>query len=89
MSNRISQEYFKKVLLSSPHAILGRKGINEEYIAHLKKLLKRYKMIKVKALKSAMKYISIKDIGKMLSERTESYLIDVRGRTLVLSKEQI
>ncbi len=80
-----SQEDLKKILLSKPHAILGKKVITEEFIAHLNKLLKRYKLIKIKALKSAIHNNTIESIANELSERTQSRLVDLRGRTFILS----
>ena len=46
------QKEFKKALLSRPHSILGKRGISNEFIKHVMKLLKRYKVIKIKALKT-------------------------------------
>ncbi|MFW9899551.1 MAG: YhbY family RNA-binding protein, partial [Candidatus Thorarchaeota archaeon] len=43
---------FKKILLSDPNAILGKKGITDEFINHINNLLNRYKIIKIKALKT-------------------------------------
>ena len=80
------QEQYKRVLLSRAHCNLGKKGINEEFLNHVLKLLKRYKIIKIKALKSAANKSNIKEIGNQLAQATESYLIDIRGRMIILSK---
>ena len=82
-------EVFKKVLLEEPHCILGKKGITEEFVTHVNTLLKRYKVIKVKALKSVATKSNIKDIAIQVSERSNSYLLDLRGKTFILSKKQI
>ena len=82
-------EEFKRVLLTEPHCILGKKGITDEFINHVIKLLKRYKVIKIKALKSVATKSNIRDIANQISEHTDSYLIDLRGKTFILSKEQI
>lgn len=84
--------FLKKVLLGEPHCILGKKcasGITEEFINHVVSLLKRYKVIKIKALKSVANKSNIKDIATQVSERSHSYLLDLRGRTFILSKKQI
>jgi len=87
-----SPEVYKKVLLGEPHCILGKKcssGITEEFIVHVLNLLKRYRIIKVKALKSVANKANIKDIANQVSERSNSYLLDLRGRTFILSKKPI
>jgi len=82
-------EVFKKVLLEEPHCILGKKGITEEFVTHVNTLLKKYKVIKVKALKSVATKSNIKDIAAQVSERSNSFLLDLRGKTFILSKKQI
>jgi len=78
-------EDFKKVMLGEPHVILGKKGITEEYINHILKLLKRYKIIKIKALRSVANKSNIKALAHETSKLTNSYLLDVRGKIFVLS----
>jgi RNA-binding protein YhbY len=80
------QDEYKRALISSPHCNLGKKGISEEFITHVSKLLKKYKVIKIKVLKSAISKSNIKDLAKQISNETNSYIIDVRGRTVILSK---
>ena len=76
---------FKKVLLSSPHCTLGKLGITDEFISHVNKLLKRYKIIKIKALKSIATSSNIKGLAIQISEATNSKIIDVRGKMIILS----
>ena len=80
------QEQYKKVLLSDPHCILGKKGITEEFTAHVLKLLKRYKIIKVKALRSVGNKQDIRKIAMQISELTNSQVLDIRGRIFILKK---
>ena len=79
-------ERFKSVLLDKPHCILGKSGMTEEFVNHVITLLKRYKIIKVKALKSMATTSNMRDIAKHLSEQTNSHVIDLRGKTFILSK---
>ncbi|MHA1439114.1 MAG: YhbY family RNA-binding protein [Promethearchaeota archaeon] len=83
------KEEFKKVLLNKPHIILGKKGITDEFIQHVVKLLKRYKIIKIKSLKAITNKTSIKQIANAITEMTNSYLLDVRGRIIIVSKNKI
>ncbi len=83
------QNEFKKVLLSPPHATLGKKGITEEFILHVRHLLKKYKIIKIKMLKSIATKSNIRDIAEQISNFTNSYLLDIRGKTFIISKKKI
>lgn len=82
-------EEFKKVLLGDPHCILGKKGSTLEFLEHVSKLLKRYKIIKIKALKSIAENTPVKALAEDITEKTQSYLIDVRGKTFIISKNPI
>lgn len=83
------QKEFKKVALSPPHCILGKKGITDDFLTHVTNLLKRYKIIKIKALKSIATKSNIKELANQTSQLTQSYLVDVRGKIFILSLEQI
>ena len=83
------QKEFKKALLTQPHCILGKRGITKEFIQHVSKLLKRYKIIKIKTLKTISSKSNIKDIAIETSKLTNSYLLDVRGKIFILSLEPI
>ncbi|MBY9003333.1 MAG: YhbY family RNA-binding protein [Candidatus Lokiarchaeota archaeon] len=83
------QDKYKKVLLASPHCNLGKKGITDEFIGHVLKLLKRYKIIKIRALKTVASKSNIKQLAKDISELTESYVLDVRGKIIILGKNKI
>lgn len=83
------QNKFKEVLLASPHCNLGKKGITDEFLDHVSKLLKRYKIIKIKALKAVATKSNIQQIAKEISELTGSRVLDVRGKIIILGKYKI
>jgi RNA-binding protein YhbY len=83
------QKEFKQALLSQPHCILGKHGVSDEFVNHVTNLLKRYKIIKVKALKSVATNTNIKELAQKISNLTNSYLIDIRGRIFILSLYKI
>ena len=83
------QKEFKKVVLSQPHCILGKKGITNDFLNHVTKLLKRYKIIKIKALKSVATKSNIQELANQISQLTQSYLVDVRGKIFILSLHEI
>lgn len=84
-----NSEKFKRVLLTPPHCTLGKNGITDEFLTHVTKLLKRYKMIKIKALKSVANKLNIKALATEISTNTNSYILDIRGRTIIISKAPI
>ena len=79
------QKEFKKALLSHPHCILGKHGISDEFINHVVKLLKRYKIIKIKALKAVATKSNIEELAQKISKLTSSYLVDIIGKIFILS----
>ncbi|MFX0011181.1 MAG: YhbY family RNA-binding protein [Candidatus Hermodarchaeota archaeon] len=79
------QDEFKKVILSSPHATLGKKGLTDEFLTHVKQLLKRYKTIKIKVLKSIATKSNITDLANHIAHATDSNVLDVRGKTIIFS----
>ncbi len=83
------QNEFKKVLLSSPHAICGKQGLTDEFLTHVQKLLKRYKIIKIKILKSIATKSNIAGFADKISQATNSYVVDVRGKMIVISVNEI
>jgi RNA-binding protein YhbY len=83
------KEKFKKTLLSQPHCILGKNGITEEFINHVAKLLKKYKIIKIKALKSVANRSNIEEIANQISSLTNSIVLDIRGRMIIISKRKL
>ncbi|MFX0033425.1 MAG: YhbY family RNA-binding protein [Candidatus Hodarchaeota archaeon] len=83
------REVFKKVLLSRAHCNLGKDGITAEFIAYVVKLLKKYKIIKIKALKSIAMKSDIDSLASDISKLTNSYILDIRGKQIILSKYPI
>lgn len=85
----VYQKRFKKVLLSQPHCTLGKRGITDEFINHVNQLLKKYKIVKIKALKSIANKNNIREIASQIANSTNSHLLDVRGKIFIISKNPI
>ena len=83
------QEQYKKVLLSRAHCNLGKKGITNDFVNHVQSLLKKYKIIKIHALKSIANKSNIKEIASHISQATDSYVLDIRGRMIIVSNFQL
>lgn len=82
-------EDFKKMLKSKPHCILGKRGITNEFINHVITILKRFKIIKVKVLKSVANKNNIREIANQVARLTNSHLLDVRGKIFIISIKPI
>jgi len=77
---------YKMAQLSPPHCNLGKKGISDEFVTHMVKLLKKYKIIKIKVLKSALIESNVKDLAAHIAKATDSHIYDIRGRIVIISK---
>jgi RNA-binding protein YhbY len=84
-----NSEEFIKILKAKPNCLLGKNGITKEFLNHIDQLLKRYKTIKIKVLKSGASLSSINDIANQISKATESYILDTRGKTIIISKQNL
>lgn len=83
------REEFKKVLLSRAHCNLGKNGITDNFIDNVNRLLKQNKIIKIKVLKSIAERSDISNLAKIISKMTNSYILDIRGKQIIFSKQLI
>lgn len=69
-----------------PLVYIGKKGVTNEQIATIKKLLSDHELIKVKFndFKSQRK-----ELSNIIAKMTKSVIVDIIGNTLVLYKEKI
>jgi len=81
-----NKEDFKKALNAKPTCTLGKNGITKEFLCHIDQLLKRYKIIKIKVLKTTAVLYPMKDLATRISKETESNILDIRGKTIIISK---
>ncbi len=81
---------FQEVLHNKAQINIGKFGINSESaLDHIMKMLKREKIVKIHALKTALIEKDIKELAEEVVARTNSYLLDVRGHTFIISKNDI
>jgi RNA-binding protein len=71
------------------HAQIGKNGITEGVVEELKSLVKRHGIIKVSVLKALAELQSPSEIALEVERQTGFFLIEVRGRTFILSKRRI
>ena len=81
---------FQEVLHNKAQINIGKSGIDSESVLdHIMKILKREKIVKIHALKTALIEKDIKELAEEVVARTNSYLLDVRGHTFIISKNDI
>jgi RNA-binding protein len=68
-----------------PTVYVGRGGVSEDIVIELDNQLKKNKLVKVKLLPSVEGDRNA--TGEKLAMSTQSVLIEVRGRTVVLAKD--
>ena len=70
-----------------PSVRIGKKGITEESIKEINKLLKKKKTIKIKFLKSVIGQKDKNELFEELSKKTDSKIIEKKGFTIILNKD--
>lgn len=68
-----------------PTVHVGKEGATEEVVAEIANQLRKNKLVKAKLLPSVE--ADRKAAGQELAAKTDSTLIEVRGRTVVLAKD--
>lgn len=63
---------------------VGKAGLSEGFLDEVDRHLGRDDLVKVRVLRSAAAEEGPEAVGKQLAEATESHLIEVRGKTVVL-----
>jgi len=69
---------------------IGKRGITEENIQEIKNVLKKHKIMKVKLLKNFREIYPYnkEEVAKILAEKTESKIVEIRGFTIILAKKK-
>lgn len=69
---------------------IGKRGITEENIQEIKNVLKKHKIMKVKLLKNFRENYPYnkEEVAKILAEKTESKIVEIRGFTIILAKKK-
>lgn len=83
----LSLRRLKELVQQGPaDVIIGKRGLWPGVIEEIKRRLKEKGVVKVRALKSALKVTGLdrRELAIMVAERVGAHLLDVRGRTFVL-----
>lgn len=85
ISNKEIAKLKKKAHRLKPLVQIGKKGVTDEQIETIKKLLKDHELIKVKFNEYKFKK---RELSSIIAEKTESVIVDIIGNTLILFKEK-
>jgi len=69
-----------------PSVHVGKEGLSTKVVEELKRQLEKNKIVKVRVLGSFEG--NRKDIAMMMARESQSLLVDVRGSTVVLARDQ-
>ncbi len=85
------KKLYKSVIIGDAHVRIGKNGITEAVLKEIERHLELRGAVKVKVLKAALKATGMdrKTIALTVAEKLRAKLIDVRGRTFVLVKEEV
>ena len=78
------KDIINKVRLDPAKVRIGKNGITEGIIREVTNVLRKDKAVKIKCLKVIPTDVA-KDIGNNLAKLTNSEVIDVRGKTIILA----
>ncbi|MET1128138.1 MAG: YhbY family RNA-binding protein [Thermoproteota archaeon] len=81
----------KEVVQQGPaDVIIGKRGLPESVLKEIDRRLKEKGVVKVKALKSALKVTGLdrRTLAQTVAKRLNATLLDVRGRTFVLYRPE-
>jgi RNA-binding protein len=71
-----------------PLVRIGKNGITDAMVVHIRRMLLKRRLVKVRFLQSFMEENDIKEVASTLSRLTGSVLIDRTGFVVVLYREQ-
>ncbi|OGS44466.1 MAG: hypothetical protein A3K76_03470 [Euryarchaeota archaeon RBG_13_57_23] len=66
---------------------VGKEGITEKVVDEISRQLDKHKLVKVKLLPAVEQ--DRKEAAQELADKSSSVLVEVRGRTVLLAKEQL
>jgi len=78
------KEIINSVRLNPPKVRIGKNGITEGIIREVQNVLNKDKAVKIKCLKVVPTDVA-KKIGENLAKLTNSKVVDVRGKTIILA----
>ncbi|MEA2089760.1 MAG: YhbY family RNA-binding protein [Thermoproteota archaeon] len=88
ITSKMKRRIKRELSTEKPTIWVGKEAITPQIINEINRQLKKRKMVKVKILRSALKGEKARKVAGEIAQKTESLLIDVRGRTFMLYKHR-
>lgn len=82
------QKTKRRLSVEKPTVQIGKSGVTPHIIAEIDRQLKEKKPVKVKILQTALGELKTQEIAKIISQETESALLDVRGHSFILRRRK-
>ena len=79
------RELVNKAIHSPAKIRIGKKGLTENIINEVKRIIEKDRVIKIKCLKVVPKE-AIEAVAKNIAELTGSKVVELRGKTFILLK---
>ena len=77
-----------KIRHEPPKIRIGKRGITENIVQEITNILKRDKTLKIKCLQ-VVPSESIRAIAENISKLTKSKIVEIRGKTIILTLQDI
>lgn len=88
---KIKKNKMKKILKKStmikPKIWIGKDGVTLKLVEQISRRLKIDKLVKIKVQKAIIEHEKIEKMAKKVTKETNSELVDIRGRTFALYKD--
>ncbi|MBU0461695.1 MAG: YhbY family RNA-binding protein [Nanoarchaeota archaeon] len=73
-----------KARLLEPLVRIGKNGLTDNMLTHIKLMLKKRQLVKIKLLKSFVDCYATEDVAEELARKTDSVLVDKVGFNITL-----
>ncbi len=88
MAARFKRRIKREMGAEKPSIWIGKGGATAQIMDEVSRQLDQKEVVKIKALKSALRDEEAKTMAEKIAQGTEATLIDVRGHTFVLYKRR-
>ena len=78
----------RKFTAEGPTVHIGKEGVTLQVINEVNRQLEQNEAVKAKILTTALKDLKAEEVAKIISNQTESTIVDIRGHTFILYKKR-
>ncbi len=78
----------RKFIAERPAVHVGKEGATQQVINEINRQLEQQEAVKAKILTTALKDLKVEELVKIISNQTNSTIVEVRGHTFILYKKR-